>query len=123
MPLATSNRYTLKLLTAGHVGDGAHSVHVKFTQWNPWPESMTVTEFPGAGLVTTTVAVRLPPCVGVNVTATVQLVFPASIPPVSGHVPVAWKAKSPGSAPPSAMLVMDTLELVLFTSVKDMDPL
>ena len=86
MPVATSSRYTLKLLTAGHEGEGVHSVQVKFTQWNPWPESVTVTEFPGAGLVTTTVAVRLPPAVGVNVTATVQLEFPASIPPVSGQV-------------------------------------
>jgi len=86
VPVATSNRYTLKLLTDGQVGEGVHSVHVKFTQWNPWPESVTVTEFPGAGIVTTTVAVRLPPCLGVKVTSTVQLAFPASIPPVSGHV-------------------------------------
>ena len=112
------------MLTTGQVGEGVHSVHVKFTQWNPWPVSMTVTEFPGEGLVTTTVAVRLPPAVGVNVTATMQFEFPASIPPVSGHVvPIAWKAKSPGSAPPKAMLVIDTLEPEWFVSVKDMDAL
>ena len=86
MPLATNSRYTLKLLTVGQDAEGVHSVQVKFTQWNPWPVTVTVTELPGAGMVTTTVVVRLPPWVGVKVTATVQLEFPPSIPPVTGHV-------------------------------------
>ena len=32
VPVATDNRYTLKLLTAGQMGDGVHSVQVRFTQ-------------------------------------------------------------------------------------------
>jgi len=67
------------LLTAGHEGEGAHSVQVKLTQWKPVPVRVIINVFPGAAPVTVSVPVRPPPWVGANVTLTVHVARPPSI--------------------------------------------
>ena len=84
---------------------------------------MTVTELPLEG-VTVSVAERLPPAAGVNVTATVQFELPASIPPVRGQVvPVPRIENSLMSVPPMLIPVIEVLEVELFVTVTEMDAL
>ena len=112
MPFGTVIRYTLKLFTAGHIGPGAHSLHVKFTQWNPVPIKFIVSEFAGATPFTVKVAVRFPPCAGVKLTFTVQVESAPIIPPQEFVCP-----NSLGAAPPK-LSVNVTLAEELFVIVK-----
>src|SRR5512136_1662203 len=75
----------------------------------PVPESVAVSVgFTGSLLVTTTVAARALMTVGVNVTLMVQLVAAARLAPQL----LVW-AKSPGLAPPSAIVKVSSVLPVL----------
>ena len=110
--MATVIRYTLKLFTAGHMGDGVHSVQVTLTQWNPVPVRGIVMGL--APLIIGRVPDRLPAAVGVNVTFMVHEPGPDSI---AGQLFV-WP-----KSPLVEMPVMDTAEEELLLSVTGNDAL